>query len=171
MLIYNYYLPFSISEKSKCKLWANMPTFRDLLVSNNCLNSYTIVEMFSENNTFFHMFMNYPLNVQLTSVFFFSWTFFFANFGSTACREKSCENSFIFGIGASSKSLHSGFKLEIIQVHIQFFQHFILSIFSYLPIWWIWSSWCVCFYNRIFQNNSCPIQRPHRYRWSYWLFT
>lgn len=39
------YLPFSISEKSKCKLWANMPTFRDLFESNSCLNSYNIVEI------------------------------------------------------------------------------------------------------------------------------
>lgn len=56
----------------------------------------------------------FNLQKKLTSVFFFCCTFFFATFGSTTCLEKSCENSFIFGIGASSKSLHNGFKLRTI---------------------------------------------------------
>jgi len=39
----------------------------------------------------------------------------------------------MFGIGASSKSLHSGFKLYITHVQIQFFfKHFTLSILFYI---------------------------------------
>jgi len=47
--------------------------------------------------------MNHPRNVQLTSIFFLVEPFFFANFGSAACREKIFHILYIIALTIRSK--------------------------------------------------------------------
>lgn len=117
---------------------------------------------------------------QLASVFLFCCVFFFATFGSTAaCLEKSCENSPMFGMGASSKSLHKGFKLKKKNTWRKNYGLLTLPkgsfpnrLLVYVPIRRVRSGWRARLdYRRFFHDHPGPIQRSHGHRRRYRFFT